>query len=161
MSCCARVKRARNSSAIIGFSRSPNGFKPEKSAPCVSCAEVAAAWERGASASAEEAAAVCKKRRREAWNSEGIDFSSSVEETFSWRRHSLSSGRRKKKEKSLEKGDSEKSSRNLLHANRLNIFPLNFQLNAQWRPQVRALHDGATHPDIAGQIRKLCWIIKR
>jgi hypothetical protein len=36
--------------------------------------------------------------------------------------------------------------RSLLHARGQNLFVVNFDFNAQRRPQVRALHDGASHP---------------
>src|SRR5580704_12098259 len=92
MSCCARLKRARNSSAVMGFRRVPNGFKLEKSAVGVSSEVRAAALEPGTSAREEAATALSRKRRRVVPKFVGIEVFSSVEKTFNWRRHGLSSG---------------------------------------------------------------------
>src|SRR5271169_1180015 len=88
--------RARNSSGVMGLRRSPNGFKLEKSALGTSCEVSAGAFAPGTSAREETAAALCKKRRREEPKSVGIYVFSMVVKTFNWRRHSLSSGMKKK-----------------------------------------------------------------
>src|SRR4029077_8993501 len=104
MSCCARVKRARNSSAVMGFRRVPNGFKPEKSAAGVSREVRATALEPGTSAREEAVAALCRKRRRVVPRFVGIEVFSSVEKTFSWRGPGLSSRIENRIEKRLVKG---------------------------------------------------------
>jgi hypothetical protein len=39
----------------------------------------------------------------------------------------------------------------LFHANRFNRVSLDFDLDAEWRTQVRALHNGSAHPNIPRQ----------
>src|ERR1700675_5121951 len=87
----------------MGFSRAPRGLRPEKSAPWVSCGDPPAAFEPGTSTREEAAAALCRKRRRVVPKLVVIKVFSSVEKTFSWRRHALSSRMRKKSAGELNK----------------------------------------------------------
>jgi hypothetical protein len=89
----------------MGFRRSPKGFKLEKSALGASCEISADAFAAGKSAREEAAAALCKKHRRVVPKSVGIYVFSSVEKTFNWRRHSLSSGMKKNQVKESSRGE--------------------------------------------------------
>jgi hypothetical protein len=77
-----------------------------------------------------------------------------VDMTFIWRRYRLSSGIERKANEGKEQraNPSVKFQKRLFHANGLNRFPLHLKFDAKRRPQVRALHDRAAYPDIAGLI---------
>src|SRR5579883_130237 len=46
----------------------------------------------------------------------------------------------------------------LFHSERENPVAANLHFDSEWRPQVRALHNGALHPDIARQIGHPRWV---
>lgn len=54
-----------------------------------------------------------------------------------------------------------KIGRGLLGADGQDLFALDFDFNAERRANAAALHDGTANPDVAGEIDRFQWIVKR